>query len=104
MGWEQAKEHLRKLEEEKDSLQMELNRCSSHLESATNKYNNSQKVIQELNTEVSRPHPQRRGPTEFASALLSHAEALSTHLCLLMGGRWLQTLGLGLGGWSFFLK
>ncbi|XP_012971050.2 polyamine-modulated factor 1-binding protein 1 isoform X2 [Mesocricetus auratus] len=49
-----AKEHLRKLEEEKENLQTELNACSSHLESSINKYNNSQKVIQELNIEIAR--------------------------------------------------
>ncbi|XP_034378486.1 polyamine-modulated factor 1-binding protein 1 isoform X2 [Arvicanthis niloticus] len=49
-----AKEHLRKLEEEKENLQAELNSCSSHLDSSLNKYNNSQKVIQELNMEIAR--------------------------------------------------
>ncbi|XP_051057764.1 polyamine-modulated factor 1-binding protein 1 [Phodopus roborovskii] len=49
-----AKEHLRKLEEEKENLQTELNSCSSHLESSINKYNSSQKVIQELNVEIAR--------------------------------------------------
>lgn len=47
-----AKEHLRKLEEEKENLQTELSSCSSRLESSINKYNSSQKVIQELNIEV----------------------------------------------------
>ncbi|XP_052022656.1 polyamine-modulated factor 1-binding protein 1 [Apodemus sylvaticus] len=49
-----AKEHLRKLEEEKENLQTELNSCSSHLDTSLNKYNNSQKVIQELNMEIAR--------------------------------------------------
>nr|XP_048293281.1 polyamine-modulated factor 1-binding protein 1 [Myodes glareolus] len=49
-----AKEHLRKLEEEKENLQTELSSCSSHLESSINKYNSSQKVIQELNAEIAR--------------------------------------------------
>ncbi|CAO2609888.1 Polyamine-modulated factor 1-binding protein 1, partial [Lemmus lemmus] len=49
-----AKEHLRKLEEEKENLQTELSSCSSHLESSINKYNSSQKVIQELNIEIAR--------------------------------------------------
>ncbi|XP_060249246.1 polyamine-modulated factor 1-binding protein 1 [Meriones unguiculatus] len=47
-----AKEHLRKLEEEKENLQTELNSCSSHLESATNKVNNCNRAIQELNAEI----------------------------------------------------
>ncbi|KAK7830373.1 hypothetical protein U0070_018881, partial [Myodes glareolus] len=49
-----AKEHLRKLEEEKENLQTELSSCSSHLESSINKYNSSQKVIQELKAEIAR--------------------------------------------------
>ncbi|KAH0513210.1 Polyamine-modulated factor 1-binding protein 1 [Microtus ochrogaster] len=49
-----AKERVRKLEEEKENLQTELSSCSSHLESTINKYNNSQKVIQELNVEIAR--------------------------------------------------
>ncbi|XP_021076240.1 polyamine-modulated factor 1-binding protein 1 isoform X1 [Mus pahari] len=49
-----AKEHMRKLEEEKENLQAELNSCSSHLDSSLNKYNSSQKVIQELNMEIAR--------------------------------------------------
>ncbi|XP_063133819.1 polyamine-modulated factor 1-binding protein 1 isoform X9 [Rattus norvegicus] len=49
-----AKEQLRKLEEEKENLQAELSSCSSQLDSSINKYNNSQKVIQELNTEIAR--------------------------------------------------
>ncbi|XP_031197231.1 polyamine-modulated factor 1-binding protein 1 isoform X2 [Mastomys coucha] len=49
-----AKEHLRKLEEERENLQAELSSCSSQLDSFHNKYNNSQKVIQELNTEIAR--------------------------------------------------
>ncbi|XP_057609893.1 polyamine-modulated factor 1-binding protein 1 [Chionomys nivalis] len=49
-----AKERVRKLEEEKENLQTELSSCSSHLESSINKYNNSQKVIQELNIEIAR--------------------------------------------------
>lgn len=59
---EQAKEHLRKLEDEKENLQTELNVCTSHLESSINKYNTSQKTIQELNVEVSR-HPKEQTPT-----------------------------------------
>ncbi|XP_021026350.1 polyamine-modulated factor 1-binding protein 1 isoform X2 [Mus caroli] len=49
-----AKEHLRKLEEEKENLQADLNSRSSHLDSSLNKYNSSQKVIQELNAEIAR--------------------------------------------------
>uniref|UniRef100_A0A8C2L9Z4 Polyamine modulated factor 1 binding protein 1 n=1 Tax=Cricetulus griseus TaxID=10029 RepID=A0A8C2L9Z4_CRIGR len=49
-----AKEHLRKLEDEKENLQTELNVCTSHLESSINKYNTSQKTIQELNVEIAR--------------------------------------------------
>ncbi|XP_051024850.1 polyamine-modulated factor 1-binding protein 1 [Acomys russatus] len=49
-----AKEHARKLEEEKENLQTELNSCTSHLQSSINKYNNSQKVIQDLNIEIAR--------------------------------------------------
>ncbi|KAL1784606.1 polyamine-modulated factor 1-binding protein 1 isoform X1 [Sigmodon hispidus] len=49
-----AKDHMRKLEEEKENLQTELNACTSHLESSINKYNNSQKTIQELNIEIGR--------------------------------------------------
>ncbi|OBS74521.1 hypothetical protein A6R68_14951 [Neotoma lepida] len=49
-----AKEQLRKLEDEKENLQTELNACSSHLESSINKYNNSQKTIQELHLEIGR--------------------------------------------------
>lgn len=60
---EQGKDHLRKLEEEKENLQTELNSCSSHLDSSLNKYNNSQKVIQELNMEVSRSRAREGDPS-----------------------------------------
>jgi hypothetical protein len=61
---EQAKEHLRKLDEEKENLQAELTSRSSHLDSSLNKYNSSQKVIQELNAEVSRSSP-KEGILDF---------------------------------------
>lgn len=70
---EQAKEHLRKLEEEKENLQTELNACSSHLESSINKYNNAQKTIQELNIEVRRQQPQRGDPRLLISGLAAYA-------------------------------
>lgn len=84
----QAKEHLRKLEEEKENLQTELNSCSSHLDTSLNKYNNSQKVIQELNMEVSQSSPSRlgRGTPDFTPTLFSlpslatGTEALAAHL------------------------
>ncbi|XP_058135758.1 polyamine-modulated factor 1-binding protein 1 isoform X2 [Dasypus novemcinctus] len=48
-----ARENVRKLEEENENLQAELLHCSTQLDTALNKHNTTQKVIQELNKEIS---------------------------------------------------
>lgn len=55
---EQSKETLRKLEEENENIKAEGRRYSTQLESTLSKQNTSQKMIQELNNEVSRQKPQ----------------------------------------------
>lgn len=55
---EQSKETLRKLEEENENVKTQSKKYSTQLETTLCKQNSSQKIIQELNNEVSRQKPQ----------------------------------------------
>nr|XP_019612656.1 PREDICTED: polyamine-modulated factor 1-binding protein 1 isoform X1 [Rhinolophus sinicus] len=47
-----SKENLQKLEEENETLKAQVKQCSTQLDSSLSKYSASQKVIQELNSEI----------------------------------------------------
>lgn len=56
---EQTKETFRNLEEENETLKAQFKQCSAQLDSYLSQQSTSQKVIQELNNEVSRQKPRR---------------------------------------------
>lgn len=55
---EQSKETLHKLEEENENIKAQSKQHSTQLEATLSKQSSSQKIIQELNNEVSRQKPQ----------------------------------------------
>lgn len=54
---EQAKENLRKLEEENENLALKLKQCSTQLDAALCRESTTQKINQELNSKVSSQKP-----------------------------------------------
>lgn len=76
---EQTKETFRNLEEENETLKAQFKQCSAQLDSYLSQQSTSQKVIQELNNEVSRQKPRRGEKLEPGSLTWSRHLALLHH-------------------------